>query len=286
MGRSHECDFPPAVRRLPVCTAPKLDVAGSSREIDRQVKDLLRQAVSVFRVDAEKLKELRPDVILTQSQCDVCAVSLAEVEEVVGQWLGSRPRLISLSPQTLAGVWDDIGHVAEVLGVAERGKDLLRRLKNRCVDVIEKVCAVERRPSVACIEWIEPLMAAGNWVPDLVDLAGGLDLFGEAGKHSPWLNWEAVRAHDPEIIVVMPCGFDLARTRQEMPALMRKADWSKLRAVTSGRVRLADGSQYFNRPGPRLVESLEILAEIFHPDIFNFRHEGRGWQREITEAGA
>lgn len=285
VGRSHECDYPPSVRRLPVCTQPKLDVALSSREIDRQVKDLLREAVSVYWIDVERLKELRPDIILTQSQCEVCAVSLKEVEEAVGAWLGAKPQILSLSPQTLTGVWDDIRRVAETLGVAGRGKDLLKKLKNRCVDVIEKVCAVERRPSVACIEWIEPLMAAGNWVPDLVDLAGGLDLFGEAGKHSPWLNWEAVREHDPEVIVVMPCGFDLARTRQEMPALTRKADWSKLRAVESGRVCLADGNQYFNRPGPRLVESLEILAEIIHPGICHFGHEGKGWQREITGIG-
>ena len=279
VGRSHECDFPPVVKRLPVCTAPKLEVAASSREIDRQVKNLLQDALSVYRVDAEKLRALRPDLILTQSQCEVCAVSLKEVEDTVGCWLDRRPRIISLSPLSLADVWEDIRRVAEALGVPEQGKQMLKHLKNRCVDVIEKVCAVERRPSVACIEWIEPLMAAGNWVPDLVDLAGGEDLFGESGKHSPWLNWEAVREHDPEIIVVMPCGFDLARTRQELPALTRKADWSKLRAVEQGRVYLADGNQYFNRPGPRLVESLEILAEILHPKIFQFGHENRGWQR-------
>src|SRR2546428_765145 len=135
-----------------------------------------------------------------------------------------------------------------------------------------------RRSSVACIGWLDRVMAAGNWVPELVELAGGLDLFGETGKHSPWLNWEAVREHDPECIVLMPCGFDLARTRAEMPALTRRSDWGKLRATTNRRVFLTDGNQFFNRPGPRLVESLEILAEVLHPRALDFGHVGTGWE--------
>ena len=279
VGRSHECDFPPEIRRLPVCTAPKLDAQATSAEIDRQVKDLLQQAVSIYRIDLEKLKELQPDLILTQAQCEVCAVSLPEVEQAVAQWTGGRPQILSLSPDRLADIWDDIRRVAEALDVSENGRELLRSLKNRCVNVIEKACIIKRPPSVACIEWIEPLMAAGNWIPELVELAGGLNLFGEAGKHSPWLNWEAIREHDPEVIVVMACGFDLTRTRAEMPALAQKPDWQKLRAVKKGRVFLTDGNQYFNRPGPRMVESLEILAEIFHPDRFHFGHKGKAWER-------
>jgi iron complex transport system substrate-binding protein len=278
-GRSHECDFPPEVRHLPVCTAPKLDANATSGEIDRQVKDLLQQAVSIYRIDLEKLKELHPDLILTQAQCEVCAVSLSEVEQAVGQWTGGHPKILSLSPNRLADIWEDIRRVAEALDVSENGRELLRSLKNRCVNVIEKACVIKRPPSVACIEWIEPLMAAGNWMPELVELAGGLNLFGESGKHSPWLNWEAIREHDPEVIVVMACGFDLARTRAEMLALTRKPDWQKLRAVKSHRVFLTDGNQYFNRPGPRMVESLEILAEIFHPDRFHFGHKGKAWER-------
>jgi len=279
VGRSHECDFPPEVRHLPVCTAPKLNAQATSGEIDRQVKDLLQQAVSIYRIGLEKLKELQPDLILTQAQCEVCAVSLPEVEQAVAQWTGDRPQILSLSPNRLADIWDDIRRVAEALDVSENGRELLRSLKNRCVNVIEKACVIKRPPSVACIEWLDPLMAAGNWIPELVELAGGLNLFGESGKHSPWLNWEAIREHDPEVIVVMACGFDLARTRAEMPALARKPDWQKLRAVKSRRVFLTDGNQYFNRPGPRMVESLEILAEIFHPDRFHFWHKGKAWER-------
>lgn len=279
VGRSHECDYPAEVLSLPPCTAPKLNTNASSREIDREVKTLLENALSIYRIDLEQLKQLQPNVILTQSQCEVCAVSLKEVEEAICHWLDSRPQIISLSPAKLAEVWNDIAQVAQALGVEDRGRTLVKQLKARLVDIIEKACQVKRRPSVACVEWLDPLMAAGNWVPELVDLAGGMNLFGEAGKHSPWLDWDAVRTGDPEIIVILPCGFDLRRTRNEMSVLTSQPGWDRLRAVRKRCVFLTDGNQYFNRPGPRLVESLEILAEIIHPEIFHFNHKGMGWEK-------
>lgn len=279
VGRSHECDYPPEIQKLPACTSAKVDSKAPSAEIDRQVKERLRDAVSIYRVDVEKLKELRPDLILTQAQCEVCAVSLPEVEQAVAQWTGGRPQIISLSPKKLADIWEDIRTVANALDLTDEGRDFLRGLKNRIVTIIEKTCVMKNRPTVGCIEWIEPLMAAGNWVPELVDLAGGMNIAGEAGKHSPWMNWDALRERDPEIIVVMPCGFDVARTRSEMVALTKHPDWPKLRAVKSNRVYLADGNQFFNRPGPRIVESLEIMAEIVHPDRFNFGHRGKRYEK-------
>jgi iron complex transport system substrate-binding protein len=279
VGRSHECDFPPEIRGLPACTSAKLDSGASSGEIDRQVKNLLREALSIYNVDNARLKELQPDVIITQAQCEACAVSLAEVETAIAGWLGQRPQIISLSPNRLADVWEDIRRVASALGQADGGRAMLASLKNRVVNLIEKTCLLKQRPTVACVEWIEPLMAAGNWVPELVELAGGVNVAGEAGKHSPWMNWETLRGLDPEIIVVMPCGFDIAKTRAETAALVRQPGWSKLRAVKKHRVVLTDGNQYFNRPGPRLVESLEILAEIIHPDRFDFGHQGKGWEK-------
>ena len=281
VGRSHECDFPAEVRRLPACTVSQVDVTAASKAIDHQIKSLIRDALSIYRVDAIRLQALRPDFVLTQAQCEVCAISLPEIEKAVAGWLGTKPRIISFSPQCLADVWSEILAVAEVLGVVERGAALIKQLDLRMADVIEKAAHAPRAPSVACIEWLDPLMAAGNWVPELVELAGGLNLFGEAGQHSPWLNWEAVLEHDPEIIVAMPCGFDLARTRHEMPALIQRLDWEKLRAVRNRRVYLTDGSRFFNRPGPRLVESLEILAEIIHPQLFRFGHQGRGWSAAL-----
>jgi len=279
VGRSHECDFPPEIRHLPACTSAKLDPGSGSAEIDRQVKNLIQDAVSIYRIDNELLKQLQPGIIITQAQCEVCAVSLPEVEEAVGKWLGQRPQILSLSPNRLADIWDDIRRVAAALDLEEHGRTVLKELKNRVVNIIEKSCLLKQRPTVACVEWIEPLMAAGNWVPELVELAGGQNVAGEAGKHSPWLTFEALAVANPEIIVVMPCGFDLPRTKLEMKALTSHAGWEKLRAVRNRRVFLTDGNQYFNRPGPRIVESLEILAEILHPDRFNFGHKGKGWEK-------
>ena len=273
VGRSHECDFPPAVCRLPVCTQPKLNVQASSLQIDRDVKALLQDALSIYQIDTGMLKALRPDFILTQSQCEVCAVSLSAVELAVSGWAGFQPRILSLAPNALADVWNDILEVAGALGVAERGAEVVARLKDRVENVAARARPLSQRPSVACIEWLDPLMAAGNWVPELVALAGGRNLFGESGKHSPWLNWESVRERDPEIMVILPCGFDIERTRREMSSLTARPGWINLRAVKNGQVYLADGNQFFNRPGPRLVESLEILAAIIHPTVFQSQLE-------------
>jgi len=279
VARSHECDYPPWIGHVPVCTSAKLKVDAPSAAIDRDVKALLEQALAIYRVDADLVRNLKPDIIFTQAQCEVCAVSEKDVAKALAEWTGVRPQIVSLSPGTLAQVWDSIRHAAEVLGVPDRGKELLKVLKTRCVDVIERAVQARRRPSIACVEWIDPLMAAGNWVPDLVHLAAGENLFGESGKHSPWMKWEELVQANPEIIIVMPCGFDLKRTRQEMSALTQKPGWAKLRAVTDGKVFLTDGNQFFNRPGPRLVESLEILAELIHPEIFKSKHEKTGWER-------
>ncbi len=146
--------------------------------------------------------------------------------------------------------------------------------------IAAKARALSQRPTVACIEWIDPLMAAGNWMPELVDMAGGINLFGEAGKHSPWMTWQQLCERDPDVILILPCGFDIARSRREMHLLAERPEWPRLGAVRQGRVFLCDGNQYFNRPGPRLVESLEILAELLHPEAFAFGHEGIGWQRD------
>jgi iron complex transport system substrate-binding protein len=283
LGRSHECDYPPSVRKLPICTEPLIDTKQSSAEIDRQIKAVYRQALSVYGVHEDMLREMRPDVIVTQAQCVVCAVSLQDVERAIAGWIDSRPRVISLEPNALADVWRDIALVADGLGVPERGEALIARLQGRIAAVAEQARLLPDRPTVACIEWVDPLMAAGNWVPELVELAGGINLFGEAGGHSPWMTWAELVEQDPDVIVIMPCGFDIARSRDDLPLLADRPEWPSLRAVQAGRVFVTDGNQYFNRPGPRLVESLEILAEILHPDVFNFAHEGTGWERASLE---
>lgn len=277
VGRSHECDYPEAVKTLPVCTAPKFDPHGTSAQINERVREVLREALSVYRVDEALLQSLQPDVIVTQSLCEVCAVSLAEVQQAVCTW-SNTAQIVSLEPNRLEDVFSDIERVATALGVPERGVALVAQLRARIAAIAERTRTLESKPTVACLEWIDPLMAAGNWIPELVEMAGGVNLFGESGAHSPWLTWEALREADPEVIIMLPCGFDMARTAQDLPILEALDGWQNLRAVQSGRVYLTDGNQYFNRPGPRLVESLEILAEILQPDLFNFGHRGRGWQ--------
>lgn len=278
VARSHECDFPTDVSGLPFCTEPKIDVSGSSYDIDQRVKAVVRDGLSVYRVDSDALKSYEPDVIVTQSQCEVCAVSEKDVLEATCDWLENRPRIVTLKPDALADIWSDIARVADALDAPDRGNDLIRRLKARMDSVAEETRTQIVKPTVACIEWIDPLMAGGNWMPELVAMAGGENLFGKAGAHSPWMEWDELRNADPDVIVVLPCGFDIARARKDMPALTGQPGWNNLRAVQNGRVCVADGNQYFNRPGPRIADSLEILAEMLYPHDFDYGHRGVGWE--------
>jgi len=277
VGRSHECDFPPEIRDLPVLTRPKLDARAGSREIDDRVKSLVRDGLSVYEVDADGLRELAPTHILTQDQCEVCAASLGDLESALAIWTGERPKVVSLSPQTLGDVWRSIIEVAVALSAGERGSELTNSLADRLTEIAERTPSQSRRPRVACIEWLDPLMAAGNWIPELVTLAGGENLLGRAGSHSPWLTVAELTDADPDVIVVLPCGFDLGRTREELMRVIERPPWPQLRAVEQGRVFLTDGNQFFNRPGPRLVESLAIFSEIFHPKTIEPVHRGTGW---------
>jgi iron complex transport system substrate-binding protein len=278
VGRSHECDHPPSVMRLPALTEPKLDASAPSRDIDSRVKALVRDGLSVYRVDPERLRALRPDVILTQDHCEVCAASLSDVEEALASWLSAAPVVVSLDPRTLGGVLASVMQVASALGAADRGRDLAAELSGRIAALAERAQAQAAWPRVACIEWIDPLMAAGNWMPELVTLAGGTNLFGAIGQASPWLDWPALAAADPDVIVVMPCGFGLHRTRAELAPLLAQPGFSELRAARERRVFLADGHRFLNRPGPRLVESLQILCEILHPEAFEPAWRGDGWE--------
>jgi iron complex transport system substrate-binding protein len=265
VGRSHECDFPPQVTHLPALTAPKFKVEGSSAEIDARVREIVREGLSVYRVDAEALKALDPSVILTQDHCEVCAVSLADVEAATCTWTGRPVEIVSLKPDSLADAYADIRRVAGALGAPEAGEGLVRSMQQRIAAVSARV-AGRPRPRVAFIEWVEPLMAGGNWMPELVEAAGGHNLFGTAGRRSDWMQWDEVRAADPDAIVVAPCGYDLGRCLEERPLLEAKPGWSDLAAVRGGRVYFADGNAYFNRPGPRLADTVELLADMLHPD--------------------
>ncbi|WP_428327547.1 cobalamin-binding protein [Mucilaginibacter sp.] len=277
VGRSHECDFPESVKQLPVCSEANFPNGLSSAAIDVKVKEILADALSVYTVNREQIKKLSPDVVITQAQCEVCAVSLTEVEEALENYLDKQAQIISLQPNSLEDIFNDIKSVATTLHVSERGDILIEELQER-VDIIRhKLKFADSKPTIACIEWLAPLMLSGNWVPELVNIAGATSILTEAGKHSPYVQWDDIRLQNPEILIVMPCGFAIERTLKEIDILLQLPGFNELKAVKNNRVYIADGNQYFNRPGPRIVDSIEILAEIIHPKQFIFGYEGDGW---------
>lgn len=279
VGRSHECDFPESIKHLPICTSPKFPTDGTSYEIDEKIKAIVQEGLSVYRVDADKLADLQPDLILTQTQCHVCAVSFEDVESALRECTSVDANVISLAPYDLEGIRRDILKVADVLNDPDAGHLLVEKmdLRMRMIESLSR--AVDDKPRIALIEWIHPLMSAGHWMPELVHMAGGEVVFGEAGKHSPWMKWEDLKAQDPDVILVAPCGFDLVKTAAEMHFLTGNPEWSTLKAVREKNVFIADGNQFFNRSGPRIVETLEIIAEILHPHLFHYGHENSGWKR-------
>ena len=277
VGRSHECDYPESVKNLPICSEANFPDGLSSADIDIKVKEILADALSVYTVKREMIKALAPDVVITQAQCEVCAVSLPEVEQALQNYLDKSAHIISLQPNILNDVFNDIETIARSLDVTDAGERLLEDLNER-VDIIRhKLKFMENKPTIACVEWLEPMMISGNWIPELVNIAGGILILAQAGKHSPYVSWDNIRDSDPDIILLMPCGFSIERTMREINILLDQPGFSELSAVKNNRIYIADGNQYFNRPGPRIVDSVEILAEIIHPKQFIFGYEGEGW---------
>lgn len=277
VGRSHECDFPESIKNLPICSSAKFIPGANSEEIDRQVKEILTDALSIYQINQEIIKHLKPDVVITQAQCEVCAVSLKDVEQALSNLLANDTQIISLQPNTLADIFNEISVIAKTLGVEERGKQLIEDLEERVDIVRHKLKFFPDNPKVAMIEWLSPMMVAGNWIPELVEIAGGKSVLAENGKHSPFVTWEQIYDENPEVIVVAPCGFTINRTLQEIDLLLNLQGWRDLDAVKNNRVYIADGNAYFNRSGPRIVDSIEILAEIITPKYFAFGYEGAAW---------
>jgi iron complex transport system substrate-binding protein len=306
VGRSHECDHPAWVKALPAVSEPTFDISGSSADIDRRVRERLRAGEPLYRVDEAALARLAPDVLITQTHCEVCAVTpaglLAQNPERVPnlpRWAsagdpptpdaihaggaGAVPRLerrqvVALSAGTLDGILDGFRGVARVLDLVDAGERLIGELQER-VRGVERAVAGRPRPSVVCLEWIAPIFCMGNWGPELVARAGGDNRLGVSGAHSTTGTWDEVRRADPEVLVIAPCGFDIERTVREMPLLAAQPGWSDLRAVRAGRVYVADGNLYFNRSGPSVFDSVRILAEILHEGALEPTFEGRGWRR-------
>ncbi|WP_299456592.1 cobalamin-binding protein [uncultured Microscilla sp.] len=276
VGRSHECDYPAGITDLPVCTEAKFP-QGSSAEIDQSVGALVQKGLSVYEVYNEVLEKLAPDFVVTQSQCEVCAVSMKDVEAAVCQLISSNPQIINLEPVGFQDVFNDILAVGKALGVPQKAQQLVTNLLAR-IDSVEKTTQpIAHKKRVACIEWLSPLMNAANWVPTLVEKAGGVNLFGKEAQHSHYIQWADIEQQNPDVILIMPCGFGIARTLQEINLLIDLPGWKELPAVQNGQVYLTDGNQYFNRPGPRLADSVEIISEILYPETFGRKHPKKDW---------
>lgn len=296
VGISHECDFPSdAVRGRPVLTRPKMNVRRESLAIHRDVQSLVAQALAVYEIDVEKLRALQPTHIITQDQCDVCAVPYGDVERACQAVCGGTVQIVTLHPDALDDIFRDIEKVGEALGVADRAHALNADLRARMQKIstcaaadVQTIAAahittdatatldtcnttgattnsVRAKPRVICLEWMEPLMIAGNWIPEMVALAGGDNGISKVGDHTHVVTWDNVRAFDPDVILVMPCGYTIADTFARRDELEALPGWSDTRAMRSGRVFAVDGNTYMNRPGPRIVESFAILAGLLHP---------------------
>jgi len=270
VGRSHECDHPEAVRDVPVVTRPSYDDTGDSSDIDDAVQARLQQGLSLYEIDLERLRSLKPDVIVTQDQCDVCAVSLPQLEEALETWSGSAPpELISLQPSTYKEVLDSALRLARSIGAASDAMRVIaggemRLQKLRAAIGVDRRVDPETLPTVACIEWLDPLMAAGHWMPDIAEHAGARCVLAEKGSHSPVIEFSDLIEADPDVIVVIPCGFSVDQSKRDLHLLTSRDGWRDLSAVRNGRVAILDGNAYFNRPGPRLVRSCELIASIVH----------------------
>jgi iron complex transport system substrate-binding protein len=274
VGRSHECDHPAWVKSLPVLSKPTFDISGSSADIAARVREKVAAGQPLYEIDEAALAALAPDVVLTQTHCEVCAVSPGNLE---GGACGlDRRQVVALTSGSIEGILDGFARVAAVLGAADAGRALIAALRGQLAQIAAATAPLPH-PRVACLEWIDPLFAMGNWGPEIVEAAGGVCVLGVAGAHSTALPFAALADADPDVVVIAPCGFDLARTLDELPALTRRDEWRGLRAVRTVRAYAADGNLYFNRSSPTLFQTPGLLAEMLHPDHFPPRRRGSAW---------
>ena len=260
VGRSHECDHPAAIQDRPVLTKARLDPSKPSRIIHEDVSRLLRDALSIYEVDEAKLAELKPDVVITQDQCEVCAVDLETVERAVGRAVGNNVTIVSMRPNSLDDVLADWVKVGYAVGRRPDARRMVGRFRRQMADL--QGAQPKLRPTVLCLEWIDPPMVAGNWVPELVRAAGGEPILAHANQKSPIVAWDTIHDADPDVIIVMACGFDIPRTRRELATIEGNPEWNRLRCVQESRTFVTDGNAYFNRPGPRTLATLDALATM------------------------
>ena len=289
VGRSHECDYPASIQEVPAVTAATYESNGDSAAIDDAVQEQLQAGLSLYEVDLERLRALEPDLIVTQDQCEVCAVSRSELEQQLSDWTGQTPEVVSLQPETLKGVLDDALRLARAMDALERAMEVIANLETG-LRVLRDQIGVDRTtnpqslPSVACIEWLEPLMVAGHWMPDVVEMAGGRPVLGTAGEPTQSVEWSDLREADPDVLALLPCGFTIQETRRDLSYLIQQPDWTELAAVRNDRVAMLDGNAYFNRPGPRLYRAIELLASVLHPESLQPDPPAAEWERQWVDS--
>lgn len=274
VGVSHECDYPADVKGLPILTSPKINTKTSSLQIDKAVREAAKESLAVYNLDRAKLKSLAPDVIVTQDLCDVCAVSYTEVCEAAKDIVGKEVKIVNLKPERLGDIFSDIEKVASAIGRAPQAVKVVSELKARVDVVRDRASRTSVRPEVLTIEWLDPIMPGGTWMPELIECCAAAPLITKPGEKSPTIQLSQLESLDPDCVVIKPCGFNLERTISEAEILRKNLPWMDWDAVMQGRIFICDGNQYFNRPGPRIVDSLEILAACIHPKQFrDFRRK-------------
>ncbi|MBI2108368.1 cobalamin-binding protein [Candidatus Woesearchaeota archaeon] len=272
VGVSHECDFPEEAKTKPILTKSRIYPFKRSDEIDKDVAEIAKSGLSVYDIDANKLKELQPDIILTQDQCEVCAVSLKDVEKAVDKSI-CNAKIISLKPETLSDILNDIKTIGIAINKEKEALNLIKNLNIRIDNIKNKIKNINNKPKVCCIEWLEPVIVSGNWVPELIEIAGGTNIISSPGKHSPKIELKRILEEQPAKIVIAPCGFRVYQTMNDINLLALKPEWRKLNAVKNNEVYVVDGNSYFNRPSHRIVDSLEVLASVIHPGLFNEKRD-------------
>lgn len=266
VGISHECDYPPEIAGKPVVVRPSIHADRSSRAIDRQVRTRLKSGQPLYELNETLLGRVRPHLVIAQDTCEVCAVTPEQVQDAV-RALPTVPRILSLNPSTLDDVLADIQRIGDAIARGHEAAVLAGHLRERLQHILLQIAQAGAHPRVACLEWLDPLYAAGHWVPEMVAYAGGVDVLGTAGSPAKKITWKQVCAARPDVLILMPCGFPIARTRKELASLTTRPEWKTLPAVKTGQVFLVDGPAYFNRPGPRLIDGVEILAACLHPSL-------------------
>jgi iron complex transport system substrate-binding protein len=278
-GITHECDYPPEVKGKPVVVRSAVPVETMTlKEIDEAVTERLRNGLSVYQVEENLLREIAPDLILTQDLCQVCAPSGNEVSQAL-KMLPSKPEVLWLTPKSLEQIFDNLREIGKATGTEQQAEELIANCRSRLAKVAAVTEKLSSRPRVFCMEWIDPVYCSGHWVPQMVRIAGGVDELSREGRDSVRMRWEDVLKWAPEVLIVMPCGFNLEKVLEQCPQLTRYAGWSGIPAVRSGRVYAVSANAYFARPALRVVEGTELLAHLIHPELFEWNGPASAYQK-------